>query len=173
MTSSPLASLSLLVSALSVLAIIAGGIVLFVVGKGRGALPGTGFLVLGVGTAITTVFSFLLPSISAQFNLGSEAASGIFNVVVLLFSLVGWGLVLAALLKLRNEKPDTGGQAPPYGPGPGYGPPPYGPGAPGYGPRPGEPLADPPPGPPRQDPYGPGWGQPPGGTQGPPPPPGV
>lgn len=119
MSTSPLATLSLLVSVLAVLAIIAGGVVLFAVGKGRGALSGAGFVVLGIGTGVTTVFSFLLPALSAQFHLGSSAASGIFNAVALIFSLIGWGLVVGALLKFRNEKPQA--QAPPpYGPG--YGP---------------------------------------------------
>lgn len=195
MTTSPLATLTLVASALSGLAILAGGIALFVVGKGRGALSGAGFVVLGIGTGVVTVLYPLLPAIAEQSHLGTFALSGMYSGITVIFSIIGWGLVLAALIRFRLEKPAAPGPGPsPYGPGPGYGPPQGPPGPPGppqgppQGPPPGPtpgppqgpaqgPTPGPPQGPPQGPPYGPGpggspgggWGTPPSGSQGPPP----
>lgn len=110
---------------LSALAIIAGGIILFAVGKGRGALPGAGFVVLGAGTGISGLISVLLPQISLDLHLASTAVSGLYSGIWLIFSLIGWGLVVAALFRFRAEKVDTPGGYPPPPPGghPGYLPP--------------------------------------------------
>ena len=116
MIASSLGTFSLLVSVLAGLAILAGGIVLFAVGKGRGALSGAGFLVLGVATVVSTVLSLLGPWLSSTLHIKASTVPDLYGGVTLIFSLVGWGLVITALLKFRSEPPESR-TPPPYGPG--------------------------------------------------------
>lgn len=182
-TFSPLGALPYGLGALTALAVIAGGVILFAVGKGRGALSGTGYLVLGIGTIANAALSLLLPQISLRLHLATTVTGGLYSAVSLLFSVIGWGLVIAALFRFRGEDAATPGGYPPQPPS-AYPPPPPGPGPygqPGY--PPGQGHSVPGPGPERPpyggpaQPYGqdepnPGWGGPPYGTEGPPPPPG-
>lgn len=116
MIAAPLGLLTLAFGMLSALAIIAGGIVLFAVGRGRGALPGAGFVVLGVGTGISGLISVLLPRILLASHLSGTALAGGYASISFVSGLIGWGLVIAALFRLRAEKVNAPGPDPRQGP---------------------------------------------------------
>jgi hypothetical protein len=130
-------------SVLFAVLILVGGIVLFAVGRGRGALAGTGFVVLALGTVFNSLLSMFAPMIFRDWGLSVQSFSVMFSSANFLFNLVGWGLIIVAVIVLAKPDPQ---------PGPQQSGPPYGPAQPGYGPY--------------QAPWGPGQGRP----QGPPPP---
>lgn len=130
---------------LSAVLVLTGGIVFFVVGRGRGALAGAGFVVLAVGTVTGSLLSTFAPMIISDGGLPVQGFSAMFSIVQLLFDLVGWGLVIMAVIGLARSDPAsaTAGRqpGPPYGqpPGPypapwgsGHGGPPPGPPPPGW-----------------------------------------
>lgn len=172
MMSSPLPLLLVSLSVLSALAILAGGIVLFTVGKARGALPGAGFVVLAAGTVLSSSAGLMMPVVAEGLGWSAVVVSATSTWVTALIAIAGWGLIIAALFRFRAERPETPGQAPPPPYGPGYGPPPGPYGPPGaYPPQqpgayPPEPPRGPAPGPHAQPPADPGQGY---GVPGPPP----
>jgi hypothetical protein len=146
---------------LSAVLVLTGGIVFFVVGRGRGALAGAGFVILALGTVTGSLLSTFAPVIVREWNMSSQGFSAMFSIVLLLFDLIGWGLVVFAVIALARSAPAPGTAGPGPQPGPPYGQPP------GYGPYPpqwGSGHGGPPPGP-RNPPPAPG-------PQSPPPPPG-
>lgn len=126
---------------LSAILILAGGIVFFV--AGRGALPGAGFVVLAVGAVLGSLLSTFAPMIIRDGHLSIQAFSTMFSTVQLLFDLVGWGLVIAAVIASARSDPARATRpGPPYGQTPpGYGPYPT---PPGYGGSPPGPQGPPP-----------------------------
>jgi hypothetical protein len=118
--------------------ILAGGIVCFVVGRGRAALPGAGFVVLAVGTIIGSV----LPLLSSMFDtdISPRVFSATYTIVQGVFDLIGWGLIILTVLAAARSGTAAGPQPfSPYGRTPsGYrpspGPPPSGRGPAPYGP---------------------------------------
>lgn len=154
---------ALILGGLTALAVIAGGVVLFATGRARGALPGVGFVLLGIGVGATALVSLLIPSLQDSLDLTASTVSSLSSGIYLLFALIGWGLVIIALFRFRAEQSTTSTGYPPQQPG-GYPPPgPYGPPAGQYGRPPEQPGPAQP-----QPPYGrPGgsdspWGPPPG-----------
>jgi hypothetical protein len=142
--------IALSMGVLSAVLVLAGGVVFFVVGRARGALAGVGFVVLAVGTVLGSLLSTFAPTIIRDGHLSIRAYSTMFSTVQLLFHLVGWGLVIAAVIVLARSGPAPATLGATVGPPPG---PPYGQVPPGYGP-----------------PWGSGHGEPSSGPQGPPPP---
>jgi hypothetical protein len=159
---------------LSAALVLTGGIVLFVVGRGRGALPGAGFAVLAVGTVLGSLLAAFAPEIVHNSAMSFQAFSAMYSIVQLLFDLVGWGLIIVAVIMLARSDPAAAavGPAPGPQPGPPHGPP-YGQAPPGYGSYPVPPGSGhgrPPAGPgAAPSPPGPGGPWPPG-PGGPPPP---
>lgn len=103
----------------SVIAIVVGGVMFFVLGKGRGTLAGIAFIVLAAGVLFGSIWPVFLPQIVAAFDLRIATASGMFTVLQLVVDVIGWGLVILAVLRLRNAGPPAPAAAPP--------PPPHGP----------------------------------------------
>lgn len=154
-------------AAVTAVLVLAGGVIFFTVGRARGVLAGIGFVVLGIGVLASFLLSFASQMIISRTGFSPTTMSAAVTLVSVVINAVGWGLVIAAMLRLRAERT---GAAPAYpGAGPyGYGPPEYGQppyGRPPYGPPSGAPYGGTPPAPP-----GPGWGHPASGPEGPPPP---
>ena len=175
--------LALGLAAVTTVLVLVGGVIFFTAGRARGMLAGVGFVVLAIGLIVSTALTWTAQMISSSMGLSSSATSVAVTIVGVVINLVGWGLVIAAMLRLRAERtgPDAASAYPgpaPYGHGrPPPGQPPYGQappdqpqyGQPQYGQTPhGAPYGGAPSAPP-----GPGWGHPASGPEGPPPPPGV
>lgn len=127
---------------LLVLSCAAGAIVLFVRGRSRAFLAGAGFAVLGLGILIIRLLGFYSSGLAHEFNLDVETVQLLYAVPNLIL-IVGWILIIVAVVRVLRSAAAPSGTVPPPGqapPGPGYGGPP-----PGYG----APPAGPPPGPPR------------------------
>lgn len=158
---------TLLLGGVTAVLVLTGGVIFFVAGRSRGVLAGIGFVVLALTVLAGTVLSALTPMLSARTGNAGSVFIGANSVLQTVLDLIGWGLLIAAMLRLRAEPAAPPSEGPPP---PGYGPPPYGP-PPYGGPYGGHPPGQPPG--PRPPEGGPGWGQPASGSEGPPPPPGV
>lgn len=111
-------------------AVIAGGIVLFATGRSRGALPGFGFVVLAISTFIGTIWSFMYTWLTESQGMSVDTTVLVQNVLSAVFDIIGWALVLFALVRLRGPHPEPTSAGPQPG-APAYGAPRGGPG-PGY-----------------------------------------
>lgn len=114
---------ALVLGVLSAVLILVGGIVFFVVGRGRGALPGAGFVVLAVGTVLGSLLAMFAPVIIDDWDMPSPVFSAVYSIVQLLFDLVGWGLIIVAVIVLARSDPAPA-TAGPAAPGPAGPPPP-------------------------------------------------
>lgn len=97
----------------TVLIVLVGGVLLFVVGRRRGTLPGAGLVVLAAG--MSAPFLHFSPSswMAARLHLAEATAAWLYSGGLLLLTLAGWGLVLAALFRFRAVQPeDPEGTAP-------------------------------------------------------------
>lgn len=96
----------------AVLVVLAGGILLFVVGRRRGTLSGAGLVVLAAGMLAGYLPLAPLSWIAAQLHVTVTTVGLLHSGVLLLLNLGGWALVLVALFRFRAVKPEGPDGAP-------------------------------------------------------------